>query len=161
MKAAPRRWGYTLSGLCAFSSSAGCPTQVGIYRLFASIPANMNRLPHAGGDIPQFVVIIHCRRSAAPRRWGYTPELSNICQDDTGCPTQVGIYPSPRRQDLPPPRLPHAGGDIPVVSNTCFARIMAAPRRWGYTNMGRPLTGAPYGCPTQVGIYLRVVRPRS
>ena len=49
--------------------------------------------------------------------------------------------------------LPHAGGDIPSPRCTSRGRLLAAPRRWGYT----PLLSTPdpirLGCPTQVGIY--------
>ncbi len=119
--AAPRRWGYTSAYDWRCASHIGCPTQVGIYPLlYVPFPRHL-RLPHAGGDIPYQSNGYCTIHGAAPRRWGYTPCITQSKILTLGCPTQVGIY-----RYFPSPTfvldwLPHAGGDIPGCQCACMS----------------------------------------
>ena len=90
---------------------------------------------------------------AAPRRWGYSPKqpAGNACLD--GCPTQVGIFLKFPNMQAVFPRLPHAGGDIPLIRFLKWTCKTAAPRRWGYSDASRFNGCQRLGCPTQVGIF--------
>ena len=97
-------------------------------------------------------------KKAAPRRWGYSSGSWGAGVSVPGCPTQVGIF---RRCMLPSTRirwLPHAGGDIPVTLPDHRARQLAAPRRWGYSDIVSYNSSHIFGCPTQVGIFLSFIQ---
>ena len=70
----------------------------------------------------------------------------------------MGIYQQHPGFDAWGDGLPHAGGDIPNRIQNTARRMMAAPRRWGYTPVGTCLTGSVRGCPTQVGIYRQLTQ---
>ena len=71
--AAPRGWGYTAGFHAQIYQPVGCPTRVGIYLRQLLNERKGQRLPHAGGDIPDRVERIRVTNGAAPRGWGYTP----------------------------------------------------------------------------------------
>ena len=135
-KAAPRRWGYTVYCFRGKKRRWGCPTQVGIYLGGVSEWLGRGRLPHAGGDIPDQLVILTESPKAAPRRWGYTLAQVIKAALKAGCPTQVGIYLYAGTNGRQGKGLPHAGGDIPLSVSLRKSPLMAAPRRWGYTGIG-------------------------
>ena len=131
----------------------GCPTQVGIFPLHGLETSKNERLPHAGGDIPESTDQELWFEPAAPRRWGYSRRYGVRRCAGSGCPTQVGIFLITYAGNRNPPRLPHAGGDIPLLAKVAVAQSVAAPRRWGYSPRHSPKKKRPQGCPTQVGIF--------
>ena len=153
MPAAPRRWGYSLEAGFQHTIQDGCPTQVGIFPMSRLVKALEPRLPHAGGDIPFDLLVGRAAFQAAPRRWGYSPKPQTRPKVHIGCPTQVGIFPTQKPHRPPVHRLPHAGGDIPLEGCVSRLRLLAAPRRWGYSLLFFFSLWWWVGCPTQVGIF--------
>ena len=151
---APRRWGSTSDTGRKAQAEPGCPTPVGIYPFQSRERGETRRLPHAGGDLPFLLFWSARTRGVAPRRWGSTGSSAMTQRWPQGCPTPVGVYPVQRRCGDNAPRLPHAGGGLPidVFPHTCNQAV--APRRWGSTRAGAGLQEQGIiGCPTPVGIY--------
>ncbi len=114
-------------------------------------------LPRASGDTPQFFQCFVLLGRAAPRKWGYTRLFQHLFCADSGCPAQVGIHPSRRMPCSGGRRLPRASGDTPQSDVGIHDLTVAAPRKWGYTDVAACLARAGAGCPAQVGIH-RVLR---
>ena len=151
--AAPRKWGYTVSGEGDPERSVGCPAQVGIHPNFNVFSSASLRLPRASGDTPEIMGTDIRLFEAAPRKWGYTPVPILAHSHHLGCPAQVGIHLRRRQGAIGANRLPRASGDTPAHAREKYGNLRAAPRKWGYTGTPANAVHAPAGCPAQVGIH--------
>ncbi len=174
IRAAPRKWGYTLEDYDPNTPGDGCPAQVGIHPLGPRGPRGRRGLPRASGDTPAEWRLEGCLKQAAPRKWGYTGTCRNQSLAPHGCPAQVGIHLDLWIWGSQLERLPRASGDTPGSDSGSLGQYMAAPRKWGYTYrvlctgtrgwgytlLGEDVAACLAGCPAQVGIHRRHRMPK-
>ena len=89
---------------------------------------------------------------SSPRAWGWTQGGSFDDTRHDGVPTRVGVDRWRRRRYRRARWRPHARGGGPISRSPRDPRMVASPRAWGWTVVGKRRIGDGRGVPTRVGV---------
>ena len=131
----PRMWGCSGHNGRRQSTERVFPTHVGMFLSERTDSMHTASFPHACGDVPFRVSLVHLERMFSPRMWG--------CSG--GGPHDF----------LGSTRFPHACGDVPLSRRGSKRLFRFSPRMWGCSAISDGRRQSLKVFPTHVGMFLR------
>ena len=149
----PRPWGCSEIPAPFARQAAVFPTPVGMFRSRSPMPPPKNSFPHARGDVPVELVVLHFAQWFSPRPWGCSGVPNFRLMVSYVFPTPVGMFRQGSFFGAEGFRFPHARGDVPRNMYYASDDFEFSPRPWGCSAFSPTTTNFTLVFPTPVGMF--------